>query len=429
MKSLYIDCSMGAAGDMLTAALLELLPDPDAAVTELNALGIPSVRFSTHPSTKCGIMGTHVSVKIHGREEIDHEQLHGHEHEYPHEHEHPHEHGHSLEHGHPHEHRHSQERDHSHEHSHRSMHQIGHILEKLPISQSVREHAISVYDLIAQAESSAHGVPVSEIHFHEVGTMDAVADVTAVCLLMEKLAPDEVIVSPIHVGSGQVACAHGILPIPAPATAHILRGAPIYGGSIQGELCTPTGAALLRHFATRFGDMPVMQVEKIGYGMGVKDFSAANCVRTMIGESSTGMTETVWELQCQVDDMTAEMIGFAAERLLEGGALDVFSVPVGMKKSRPGTLLSVLCREQEKETILSLLFRHTTTLGIRETKQRRHYLARTIETHDTPFGPVREKISSGYGVTRSKLEYEDLAHIAKKYDISIEELKTRLNIG
>lgn len=436
MKSLYIDCSMGAAGDMLTAALLELLPDPDKAVTELNALGIPSVRFSTHPSTKCGIMGTHVSVKIYGREEIDHEQLHGHEHlhehEYPQEHEHPHERGHSLEHGHPHEHRHSQERDHSHEHSHhshRSMHQIGHILEKLPISQNVREHAISVYDLIAQAESSAHGVPVSEIHFHEVGTMDAVADVTAVCLLMEKLAPDEVIVSPIHVGSGQVACAHGILPIPAPATAHILRGAPIYGGSIQGELCTPTGAALLRHFATRFGDMPVMQVEKIGYGMGIKDFSAANCVRTMIGESSTGTTETVWELQCQVDDMTAEMIGFAAERLLEGGALDVFSVPVGMKKSRPGTLLSVLCREQEKETILSLLFRHTTTLGIRETKQRRHYLARTIETHDTPFGPVREKISSGYGVTRSKLEYEDLAHIAKKNDISIEELKTRLNIG
>lgn len=355
---------MGAAGDMLTAALLELLPDPDAAVTELNALGIPSVRFSTHPSTKCGIMGTHVSVKIHGREEIDHEQLHGHEHphehEYPHEHEHSHEHRHSLEHGHTHEHRHSLGRDHLHEHSHhshRSMHQIGHILEKLPISQSVREHAISVYDLIAQAESSAHGVPVSEIHFHEVGTMDAVADVTAVCLLMEKLAPDEVIVSPIHVGSGQVACAHGILPIPAPATAHILRGAPIYGGSIQGELCTPTGAALLRHFATRFGDMPVMQVEKIGYGMGIKDFSAANCVRTMIGESSTGTTETVWELQCQIDDMTAEMIGFAAERLLEGGALDVFTVPAGMKKSRPGTLLSVLCREQEKETILSLLFR------------------------------------------------------------------------
>ncbi len=406
MKSLYIDCGMGAAGDMLTAALLELLPDPDAAVTELNALGIPGVRFSKHPSTKCGILGTHVSVKIHGREETDLAQRHGHRH--------------SLEHEHAHEHP---------NHSHSSLHQIGHLLENLPVSQNVRNHAISVYDLIARAESSAHGVPVSEIHFHEVGTMDAVADVTAVCLLMEKLAPDEVIVSPVHVGSGQVACAHGILPVPAPATAHILRGVPIYGGSIQGELCTPTGAALLRHFATQFEDMPVMQVEKIGYGMGTRDFPAANCVRAMIGEASDGQTETIWELQCQVDDMTAEMIGFAAERLLDGGALDVFTVPAGMKKSRPGTLFTVLCRGQEKEAMLSLLFQHTTTLGIRETKQRRHVLARAVETRDTPFGQVREKISSGYGVTRSKLEYEDLSRIARELDISIEELKTRLNIG
>lgn len=413
MKTLYIDCSMGAAGDMLSAALLELLPDPDTAIAELNTLGIPGVRFVKKPATKCGILGTHVSVKINGREESEHEQ--------PHEHGQPHEHSH---------------------HSHSSMHQIGHILEKLPIPQSVREHAISVYDLIARAESSAHGVPVSEIHFHEVGTMDAVADITAVCMLMEKLAPDEVIVSPIHVGSGQVMCAHGTLPVPAPATAHILRGVPIYGGSIKGELCTPTGAALLRHFATQFGDMPVMQVEKIGYGMGTKDFAAANCVRTMLGETLTASaadttdlpgtpktTETVWELQCQVDDMTAEMIGFAAERLLDGGALDVFTVPAGMKKSRPGTLLSVLCREQEKEAILSLLFQHTTTLGIRETRQNRYYLKRTVETRNTPYGPVREKISTGYGVTRSKLEYEDLARIAGKNGMSIEELKSRLNIG
>ena len=172
-----------------------------------------------------------------------------------------------------------------------------------------------------------------------------------------------------------------------------------------------------------------MQVEKIGYGMGTRDFPAANCVRAMIGEASDGQTETIWELQCQVDDMTAEMIGFAAERLLDGGALDVFTVPAGMKKSRPGTLFTVLCRGQEKEAMLSLLFQHTTTLGIRETKQRRHVLARAVETRDTPFGPVREKISSGYGVTRSKLEYEDLSRIARELDISIEELKTRLNIG
>lgn len=306
------------------------------------------------------------------------------------------------------------------------MHDIEHIVRgHLAIPEKVKDDIMAVYGLIAEAESHAHGVPVTEIHFHEVGTMDAVADITAVCLLMDRIAPDEVVVSPVHVGSGQVRCAHGILPVPAPATAYILRDVPIYGGSVRGELCTPTGAALLKHFASRFGDMPVMKPQAVGYGMGKKDFEAANCVRAMLGETSGG-GDTVLELNCNVDDMTAEQIGFAMDRLLEGGARDVFTVPIGMKKSRPGTLIRVICQEQDREKMVSLLFRHTTTLGIREARMRRYILDREIKSLETPWGTVRRKDSHGYGVSRSKYEYEDLSRIAQEQEMSIEEVISEL---
>jgi len=284
---------------------------------------------------------------------------------------------------------------------------------------------MAVYELIAEAESHAHGVPISEIHFHEVGTMDAIVDITAVCLLMNEIAPDEVIVSPVHVGSGKVWCAHGVLPVPAPATAHILKDVPIYGGRIQGELCTPTGAALLKHFATRFGDMPVMKPQAIGYGMGKKDFDAANCVRAMLGESE-GKTDSVLELSCNVDDMTAEQIGFAMERLFDGGALDAYTIPIGMKKSRPGTLIRVMCQEQDKENLVPLIFKYTTTIGVREIKTQRYILNRSVTTLETPYGTIHRKDSSGYGVSRSKYEYEDLARIARAHGICMEDIISSL---
>ena len=255
--------------------------------------------------------------------------------------------------------------------------------------------------------------------------MDAIADITAVCLLMDKLAPDQVVVSPVHVGSGHVHCAHGILPVPAPATAYILKDVPIYGGSVRGELCTPTGAALLKHFASRFGDMPVMKVQNVGYGMGKKDFEQANCVRAMIGETAEE-TEEVLELSCNVDDMTAEEIGFAMERLFEGGARDVYTIPIGMKKSRPGTLIRVMCLKQDKERMLRLIFKYTSTIGVRETKIQRYVLERRVETVSTPYGDVRKKTSAGYGVTREKYEYEDLSRIALEQDRSIRDLKEEL---
>ena len=395
MKTLYIDCGMGAAGDMLTAALLELLPDPDGFVEKLNGLGIPGVRFAKEPAVKCGITGTHMSVTVHGVEEDSH----------MHHHDHDHEHGH---------------------HHHGGLHDIEHMVrDHLALPEKVREDVMAVYGLIAAAESYVHGVSVTDIHFHEVGTMDAVADVTAVCLLMQELAPDEVVVSPVHVGSGQVKCAHGILPVPAPATAYILQDVPIYGGEIAGELCTPTGAALLKHFATRFDAMPPMRTQAIGYGMGKKDFPRANCVRAMLGQTAD-KTDEVLELACNVDDMTAEAVGFAMERLFDGGALEVYTVPIGMKKSRPGTLLRVMCKEENREEMLRLLFQHTTTIGVREISTRRYVLNRRIETVETPYGQVRRKVVSGYGVNRAKYEYDDLAHIAKEKGVSLEEAKAHI---
>ena len=378
MRTIYLDCGMGAAGDMLTAALLELMPNQDAFVEELNGLGIPGIRFTAEKCEKCGILGTHMKVTVHGEEEDDHHHHHGH------------------------------------------LADIRGIVSGLPLPTMVKLDILAVYEEIAQAESHVHGVPVEHIHFHEVGTMDAIADVTAVCLLLHRLAPDKIIASPVHVGSGQVRCAHGILPVPAPATAYLLRGIPIYGGSIDGELCTPTGAALLKHFATEFGQMPVMKVQAIGYGMGRKDFPRANCVRALLGETEAPI-DAIVELRCNVDDMTGEAIGFALEQLLGSGALDAFTVPVGMKKSRPGVLITVLCREEKKEAMVHLLLKHTTTLGVREFPCRRYALSRTMEVVNTPFGPVRKKVSSGYGVRREKLEYDDLAKIAKEQHISLAE--------
>lgn len=471
MKTIFIDCGMGAAGDMLTAALLELLPDPDEFVEELNALGIPGVHYEKEASVKCGIKGTHVRVTVDGEEEESHDH---HDHE---NHHHDHHHDHEEDFGHPHEHEadqvhfHNHEEDHGHHHDHEeghdhhhhaSMRDVEHIItEHLNIPADVREDAISIYNLIAEAESHVHGVPVTEIHFHEVGTMDAIADVVAVCLLMKRIAPDKVVVSPVHVGSGQVHCAHGILPVPAPATAYILKDVPSYGGAIRGELCTPTGAALLKHFATEFGNMPVMSVQKIGYGMGKKDFEAANCVRAMLGETQNyqmpdslrseshklsesnhgedicddkkhkgNVTEAVqgeemvYELSCNVDDMTGEEVGFAMERLFEAGARDVYTISVGMKKNRPGILIRALCMQSEKEKIVEAMFRHTTTIGIRECALSRYVLDRKMDQMETPCGLIHRKTSSGYGTKRQKLEFEDLARIAREQGISLWEART-----
>ena len=312
---------------------------------------------------------------------------------------------------------------------------------------TVKLNANAVYQLIAEAESHAHNMPVSDIHFHEVGSLDAIADVVAVCYLLKKIDAGKIIVSPVHVGSGQVKCAHGILPVPAPATAYILKDVPIYGGKIKGELCTPTGAALLKFFADSFGEMPVMKARAIGYGMGKKDFEAANCVRVILGETESGASSdskpdtcqavsdgykpgskspVVVELNFNVDDMTGEQIGFATERIFDAGAFEVFTVPVMMKKSRPGHLIKILCDEAHREKILETIFKHTTTIGVREVLCSRYILDRKITEVSTKYGNIRRKEVSGYGTKRAKYEYEDLAKIAREQNLSIDEIKKDL---
>ena len=430
MKTLYLDRGMGAAGDMLSAALLELHPEPEQFVKRLNRLGIPKVEFQAEPAVKCGITGTHMTVKVDGMEEVStdhHEEAHHYEHtheEYGHEHhhgEHGHEEGHSHE-EHHHEHSHEEGHSHGHHHDHHNMRSITAIVGKLNIPEEVKKDILAVYDLIAQAESHVHGRPVDEIHFHEVGSMDAVADVTAVCLLMHELKPERVVASPVHVGSGHVHCAHGILPVPAPATAWILQDIPTYGGKVRGELCTPTGSALLKYFVQEFGSQPPMRVEGIGYGCGQKEFEVANCVRAMCGETADNQDYIV-ELRCNLDDMTPEAVGFAMEELFAAGALDVYTTAVGMKKNRPGILLTCMCKEKQREEMIRLLFLHTTTLGVRESVCNRYTLKRTMKTETTVYGNVRIKEVSGWGIKRQKAEYEDLARIAREQEMPIAQVR------
>lgn len=414
MKTLYLECNMGAAGDMLTAALLELTEDRQAFIDRMNSLGLPDVTVEAEVAVKCGITGTHLKVTVNGMEE---ESVDAADHHHD-DHEHHHDHSHSHHHEEEHEHRHH---DHGHHH-HASMTDVRRIINSLDVSDRVKTDALAVYALIADAESKVHGRPVEEIHFHEVGTMDAIADVIGVCLLMEILSPDQIIASPVHTGSGYVRCAHGILPVPAPATALILQGIPSYSGRVKGELCTPTGAALLKHFVSYYGDRPVMSVQAVGYGMGKKDFEQANCVRAFWGKSE-GTKERIVKLECNLDDMTGEDIGFAMEQLFQAGAKDVFTQPIGMKKNRPGVLLSVLCMAEDADSLAEEIMKHTTTLGIRRQEMTRYTLQRSVKTVNTPYGEVRIKQASGMGVKRSKPEFDDVAAIARKNDVSLKEVR------
>ena len=384
MRELFIDASRGLAGDMLGASLLELFDDPAAILKKLNAIGIPGVCYRLEEATRYAIAGSHLHVEYLGEEEGQNER---------------------------------------HGHQHRTLGDIGGIVGGLNLPANLKEQVRAVYRSIAEAEAKVHGTEVELVHFHELGAMDAVADITAACYLVDALKVDRVTVSPVCTGFGSVRAAHGLMPVPAPATARLLEGIPCFAGQIEGELCTPTGAALVRHLADSFGQMPIMTPLAEGYGLGHKDFGQLSCVRTILGEAA----ETIVELCCNVDDMSPEAVGFAIEELLRGGAVDAWYEPIGMKKTRPGLLLSCLCREQQRDEIVRLLYRHTSTIGIRETLCRRYVLRRKEEIITTPYGPVRHKISEGFGAERRKMEYDDLARIARERDLSLCELEELLH--
>lgn len=433
MKTLYIECSMGAAGDMLMAALYELLEDQEGFLKTMNNMGLPGVRIEAAERVTCGIHGSKIKVSINGEEEEAAVALngaqtesHGHEHAHTHgeshDHEHAHAHTHTHTHGEPHSHNHVHtDPVHAHAHHHASQGDIAALIEALRLPQPVKEQAKAVYDAIARAEAKVHGCAIAEVHYHEVGALDAVADVVGVCYALHLLAPQQIVVSPIHVGSGMIRCAHGILPVPAPATAELLTGIPAYGGTVEGELCTPTGAALLAHIATGFGSMPMMCVHKVGYGIGTKAFEQANCVRIFLGETQDELKDAdraangrIVELVCNIDDMTPEALAFASSRLLEAGALDVYTVSGQMKKGRAGYVLTVLCAVEQKENMARQVLSLTTTNGLRVRDCDKYFLTSALEPVDTQWGSVRIKKSEGFGTVHVKPEYEDVAALARE---------------
>ena len=403
MKILYLDLQMGAAGDMLAGALLGALDEAGRAqVMEALRDALPEgVQTALLPAEQCGVTGVHFSVTVHGEEEHE-----------PAEHAHHH---------------------HHHHHDHAGMAEIEHIVAHMGLEKAAAADVLAVYRSIAAAESEIHGAPVSQVHFHELGALDAVADVTATALALRALGADRIVASPVAVGSGTVRCAHGILPVPAPATALLLRGIPSFAGAVTGELCTPTGAALVGYYVDEFGPMPAMRPDRLGYGFGTKTFSdRPNCVRAIVGETvgetrtapdAAGETETLIELACNIDDMTPEEVGFALERVRASGAVEAFTTAAGMKKDRPGVVLTALCREPDRAAVLKALFTHTATLGVREAGLRRYVLARETETVQTVFGPVRRKRAHGWGVERAKWEYEDLAAIARREGMTLDAVR------
>lgn len=410
MKTLYIECNMGAAGDMLMSALYELLEDKQGFLDVMNGLGLPGVKLQAQSKKTCGIAGTHMEVTVYGREEMEHHD-HGHDH---------HDHGHS-------DHSHS---DHAHGHHHAGQAHIAELIDGLALPDEVKDHAKEVYHEIALAEAKAHGCPEGDVHFHEVGALDAVADVAGVCYAMYLLRPERVVVSPIHVGSGTVRCAHGIMPVPAPATANLLSGVPVYGGEVRGELCTPTGAALLVHFADEFGPMPAMAQRSVGIGIGTKEFEQANCVRIFSGELCQetwihGNAENqgeITELVCNIDDMTPEALAFAASRLLELGALDVYTLPGTMKKGRPGHVLTVLCGTERTQEFAGYILGQTTTNGVRVHRCGKYFLTPGSKTVQTEYGEVRVKTAEGFGNTHAKPEYEDVAALARRAGVPYQKV-------
>ncbi len=464
---------MGAAGDMLMGALYELLSDEQKKIflDKMNSLFPEAISVQALGGAQCGITGTHMQVLANGEEEHagedghehhhhhdhDHDHEHHHDHDHDHEHHHDHDHDHDHEHhhhdhdhdhehhhhdhDHDHEHHHHHDHDHEHEHHHHhdhghghhhhySYHDILHQISHLDLTEDVKEVSGRVYRHIGEAEAKVHGATLENIHFHEVGSLDAVADVVGNALLLSMIAPDKIVCSPIHVGNGTVHCAHGVLPVPAPATAEILKGMPWYQKEIMTELCTPTGAALLKEFATEFASMPEMIVEKTGIGLGTKEFPVANVVRVFLGEEAvsgkSGENDTIIDFSCNLDDMTGEALGYCMEVLLAEGALDVYYQGIQMKKNRPGVLLHCLCEAKDQDKFAQLILKHTTTRGVRYTTCNRYKLQSHTEEITTNYGPLNLKVSEGYGVKKSKLEYEDLKKLAIENGLSLEELKARL---
>jgi pyridinium-3,5-bisthiocarboxylic acid mononucleotide nickel chelatase len=440
MRIAYIECFSGISGDMFLGALVDAGVSPQLLEQTVAALNV-GAKLEISRVVRSGISATKVDVWVDGEKDMPREEYwakqevahsHGHSHGVPeHSHEHSQTDGDAHEHGHSHAP--ASERagapaphEHAHGHAHRGLSDIRKIIAAAAISDSAKKTAISIFEALGAAEAKIHNVPVEQIHFHEVGAVDAIVDIVCAAVGAEALGVDEVVCSRLNVGGGVVKCAHGTFPVPAPATLELLKDAPVYSSGLQAELVTPTGAAIVKTLAKRFSGFPEMKVEKSAYGAGSRDFPEnPNVLRLVIGEETAGLagkaaSETITVLEANLDDLNPQVFGYVMERLLEEGALDAFGMPVQMKKNRPGTLLTVLCKPSDAGKLTQLLFTETTTLGVRRRDESRQILARRWENVGTPWGEVRIKIASMNGtVTNYAPEYEDCRRIAAERHVPL----------
>ncbi len=384
MRTLYLDCSAGVSGDMMLGALCGLLDDPHELEGMMKDAGIPHVDVRIEKASVSSVSGNRVRVLVHGEEEHQNDGRHGH---------------------------------------HGTQGSKESVISGLNVSETVKKHALEIYGSIASAEAEVHGRPVDEVHFHEVGAMDAVADVVGTCMLMERLGAERIVASPLRTGYGQVRCAHGVLPVPAPATAILLRGVPVYAGDAEGEFTTPTGAALISHFVQEYGRMPLMTYDRIGTGFGgIEAAGVADMLRAFLGESDS-RKPTMTQIECNLDDMTPEDLGEAVRAIMDDGALDVSVLPATMKKGRPGHMMVVLCRDADRDRIAKSVIRNTTTIGIRMHRCERLELSSRFETVSTVYGDVRVKTSEGHGISKWKPEHDDVVEASKRSGVPQEEVR------
>jgi pyridinium-3,5-bisthiocarboxylic acid mononucleotide nickel chelatase len=427
MQIAYLDCFSGMSGDMFLGALIDAGVPAKLFEETVAALNL-GAEFKVSRVTRAGISAVKVDVLVHGEKELPRDEFwakrqasdFGHQ---ASDFSHPehHNHDHSPSHLSP---------AHNHEHSHgRGLTEIKEIISGSNISPLVKKTATAIFEALGAAEAKIHGTGIEQVHFHEVGAVDALVDIVCAAVGVEALAVDEILCSPLNVGGGTVKCAHGELPVPAPATVELLTGAPVYSSGIQKELVTPTGAAIVKTLVTRFTSFPEMKIEKSGYGAGTRDFAGhANVVRLTIGEARASLSDKTSEeriaiLEANLDDLNPQVFGYVMDRLLEEGALDAFGIPVQMKKNRPGTLLTVLCKPEDAAKLTQLIFVETTTLGVRRREERRQALSRKWTSVATSWGDVRIKIASMNGtVTNYAPEYEDCRRIAAEHHVPLKSV-------
>jgi pyridinium-3,5-bisthiocarboxylic acid mononucleotide nickel chelatase len=449
MRIAYLECFSGISGDMFLGALIDAGVPPGLLESTVSALKV-GAKLEISKVVRGGISATKVDVWVDGEKDMPREEYwakkggadsdehtHG---------DHHHSHAHESSHHHSHENSDETSRtgkpaphEHSHSHSHRGLNEIRGIINAAEISPSAKAKAIAIFEALGVAEAKIHAMPVESVHFHEVGAVDAMVDIVCAAVGSEALGVDAIVCSPLNVGGGTVKCAHGTIPVPAPATVELLKDAPVYSSGIQMELVTPTGAAIVKMLASRFSSFPGMKIEKSGYGAGSRDFPGqANVLRLVIGEAAEALaaktnSETITVLEANLDDLNPQVFGYVMDRLFEEGALDAFGMPVQMKKNRPGTLLTVLCKPEDAGKMTQLIFTETTTLGVRRRDEGRQVLARRWEKVCTQWGDVRIKIASMNGtVTNYAPEYEDCRRIAAEHRVPLKAVlqeATRLYAG